>query len=155
WHRKISHSPEHTPPKEGGSPQSQALVQPSCSNHAKLARMAETLRMGVMRWACTARCYARSARRGSRVGSRGGPDFPYDRGMTRCPSSPFLASLLFFAACSTLSAAPQSEPKSQASGASEATKGDQSSGADAEKSDKDKDTEKSEEPKLAITEHTV
>ena len=75
--------------------------------------------------------------------------------MTRCPSSPFLASLLFFAACSTLSAAPQSEPKSQASGASEATKGDQSSGADAEKSDKDKDTEKSEEPKLAITEHTV
>ena len=74
--------------------------------------------------------------------------------MTRCLPSPFLASLICFAACSTLGAAPQSEPKSQsASGASEATKGDESS--DAEKSDKDRDKDKSEEPQLAVTEHTV
>src|SRR4030095_607660 len=47
WQRKISHWPEQTPPNVGGVPQSQPFVQPSFSNHAKLSRMFETLRIGV------------------------------------------------------------------------------------------------------------
>jgi hypothetical protein len=51
--RKISHSPEQTPPKLGGSPHSQPFFQPSYSNQAKLARMSETLRIGVSAFAIT------------------------------------------------------------------------------------------------------
>src|SRR5688572_4022980 len=50
--RKISHSPEPTLPNVGGAPQSQHFVQPSLSNHAKLWRMSDTLRMGVIALAC-------------------------------------------------------------------------------------------------------
>src|SRR5688572_24667377 len=50
-HRKISQSPEQTPPNEGGLPQSQAFVHPSFSNHAKLCSMFETFRIGVKRLA--------------------------------------------------------------------------------------------------------
>src|SRR5204863_1523374 len=35
-HRKISHSPEQTPPKSGGVPQSHAFFHPSFSNQEKL-----------------------------------------------------------------------------------------------------------------------
>ena len=47
WHRKISHSPEQTPPNVGGVPQSQPFFHPSRSNHAKLSSMFETFRMGI------------------------------------------------------------------------------------------------------------
>ena len=47
WHRKISHSPEQTPPNVGGVPQSQPFFHPRRSNHAKLSWMSETFRMGV------------------------------------------------------------------------------------------------------------
>jgi len=47
WQRKISHLPERTHPKVGGSPQSQPFVQPSFANHAKLSAMSETFRIGV------------------------------------------------------------------------------------------------------------
>src|SRR5437899_3040182 len=50
-HRKISHSPEQTPPKDGGSPQSHAFFHPSFSNHAKLSRILETFRIGFSRFA--------------------------------------------------------------------------------------------------------
>src|SRR6059058_4639126 len=56
--RKISHAPETTPPKAGGSPQSHPFFHPSFSNHAKLSRMLETLRMGVIRLASIAQWYA-------------------------------------------------------------------------------------------------
>jgi hypothetical protein len=48
WQRKMQASPEPTAPKVGGVPQSQSFFQPHFSNHAKLAAMSETLRMGVM-----------------------------------------------------------------------------------------------------------
>src|SRR5258705_12502257 len=47
--RNISTSPLHTPPKLGGSPQSQPFFQPSFSNQAKLSAIFETLRIGVRR----------------------------------------------------------------------------------------------------------
>src|SRR5215467_15914381 len=46
-HRKISHLPEQTAPKVGGVPQSQAFCHPHLSNHANVAGMSETLRIGV------------------------------------------------------------------------------------------------------------
>src|SRR5256885_11828999 len=52
-HRKISQSPEQTPPKPGGSPQSHDFFHPSFSNHVKLSRIFETLRIGVTRCANT------------------------------------------------------------------------------------------------------
>src|SRR5229473_1013612 len=52
--RKISHSPEQTPPKVGGSPQSHPFFHPKRSNQAKLSRMFETFRIGVSRFACMA-----------------------------------------------------------------------------------------------------
>src|SRR5688572_8912894 len=45
--RKISHAPEPTAPKPGGSPQSQTFFHPRLSNHLKLCPMSETLRIGV------------------------------------------------------------------------------------------------------------
>src|SRR5687768_7622358 len=50
-HRKISHSPEQTPPKWGGVPHSQPLVQPRRSNQAKLSTIFDTFRIGVSRFA--------------------------------------------------------------------------------------------------------
>src|SRR5205809_1250545 len=46
-HRKISHGPEPTAPNPVGSPQRHNSFQPSLANHAKLASMSETLRIGV------------------------------------------------------------------------------------------------------------
>src|SRR5262245_48240571 len=54
WQRKISQSPEQTPPNVGGLPQSQAFCHPSFSNHAKLCWMSETLSIGVSPLACIA-----------------------------------------------------------------------------------------------------
>src|SRR6516164_3420969 len=48
--RKISHSPEQTPPKVGGVPHSQALIQPSFSNQAKLCWIFDTFRIGFRRF---------------------------------------------------------------------------------------------------------
>src|SRR5580704_11711527 len=45
--RKISHSPEPTDPNVGGVPQSQHFFQPHFSNHAMLATMSETFKIGV------------------------------------------------------------------------------------------------------------
>ena len=45
--RKISHSPDPTDPKVGGVPQSQHFVQPHFANHAKLAAISDTFKMGV------------------------------------------------------------------------------------------------------------
>src|SRR5258707_2310980 len=66
-HRKISHSPEQTPPKSGGSPQSQAFFHPSFSNHAKLSWILETFKIGVSRLASMAAilCPRRIAVQGS------------------------------------------------------------------------------------------
>src|SRR6185295_2967109 len=50
-HKKISQSPEQTPPKSGGSPHSHAFFHPSFSNHAKLSAMLDTFRIGVNRFA--------------------------------------------------------------------------------------------------------
>jgi hypothetical protein len=47
WHKKISHSPEQTPPKVGGSPHSQPFFQPSFSNQPKLSAMSDTFKIGV------------------------------------------------------------------------------------------------------------
>ncbi len=54
WQRKISHSPEPTAPKVGGVPQSQHFFQPHFSNHAKLAAMSDTFKIGVMCFASMA-----------------------------------------------------------------------------------------------------
>src|SRR5690242_7921137 len=51
WQRKISHSPEPTAPNVGGVPQSQSFFQPHFSNHAKLAAMSDTFRIGVTAFA--------------------------------------------------------------------------------------------------------
>jgi hypothetical protein len=53
--RKISHSPDPTLPKVGGVPQSQHFFQPHFSNHAKLAAMSDTFKIGVMCFASMAR----------------------------------------------------------------------------------------------------
>src|SRR5260370_14178892 len=45
--RKISHSPEQTPPKVGGSPQSQPFFHPSFSNQRKLSARLDSFRIGV------------------------------------------------------------------------------------------------------------
>src|SRR3989442_3803812 len=47
WHRKTSHSPEQTPPKVGGLPQSQPFFHPSFSNQRKLSVMSDTFKIGV------------------------------------------------------------------------------------------------------------
>src|SRR5713226_640499 len=47
WQRKISHSPDPTDPKVGGVPQSQHFLQPHFSNHAKLAAISDTFKIGV------------------------------------------------------------------------------------------------------------
>src|SRR5262249_52159009 len=47
WQRKISQSPEQTPPNVGGLPQSHPFFHPSFSNQAKLCWIFETLRIGV------------------------------------------------------------------------------------------------------------
>src|SRR5215510_12094577 len=52
--RKISQSPEHTPPNVAGSPQSQPFCHPSFSNQAKLFWKSETFRIGVNRLASIA-----------------------------------------------------------------------------------------------------
>src|SRR5882724_385971 len=57
WQRKISQSPEQTPPNVGGSPQSHPFFQPSFSNHAKLSRILDTSRIGTKRWASIAKYY--------------------------------------------------------------------------------------------------
>src|SRR5262249_33528052 len=49
--RKISHSPDPTDPNVGGVPQSQHFLQPHFSNHAKLAALSDTFRIGVMAFA--------------------------------------------------------------------------------------------------------
>src|SRR6185295_14591653 len=49
--RKISDSPEQTPPNVGGLPQSQPFFQPSFSNQATLCSMFETLTIGISRFA--------------------------------------------------------------------------------------------------------
>src|SRR6185295_2528256 len=51
WHRKISHAPEQTAPKVGGSPHSQPFFHPSFSNQRKLSAMFETFKIGVNPWA--------------------------------------------------------------------------------------------------------
>src|SRR5215475_13095149 len=53
--RKISHSPEPTAPNVGGVPQSQHFFQPHFSNHAKLAAISVTFRIGVIALAFIAR----------------------------------------------------------------------------------------------------
>src|SRR5580700_4314894 len=53
--RKISHSPDPTAPNVGGVPQSQHFFQPHFSNHAKLAAMSDTFKIGVMAFAYMAR----------------------------------------------------------------------------------------------------
>jgi hypothetical protein len=55
WQRNISHSPDPTDPKVGGVPQSQHFLQPHFSNHAKLAGMSDTFKIGVMCFASIAR----------------------------------------------------------------------------------------------------
>lgn len=44
---KISHGPEPTAPNPVGSPQRHNSPQPNLANHAKLASMSETLKIGV------------------------------------------------------------------------------------------------------------
>src|SRR5215813_9457053 len=60
-HRKISYSPEQTPPQVGGSPQCHPFFHPSFSNQAKLSRMSETFKIGVRRLASMAEAYANEA----------------------------------------------------------------------------------------------
>src|SRR6185369_850710 len=48
WHKKISAMPDPTPPKLGGSPQSQSLRHPSRSNQSTLAAKSETFNIGVI-----------------------------------------------------------------------------------------------------------
>jgi hypothetical protein len=55
WQRKISHSPDPTDPKVGGVPQSQHFFQPHFLNHAKLAAMSDTFKIGVMCFASIGR----------------------------------------------------------------------------------------------------
>src|ERR1043165_10155107 len=66
--RKISHSPEQTPPNVGGSPQPHDFSPPSFANQSKLSLMLETFRMGLILFACIA---VRSEEHTSELQSRG------------------------------------------------------------------------------------
>ena len=92
----------------------------------------------------------------ARSGGRVPACFSYDSGMPKPTTSPFLALLLVLVSCSTLRAEPQSAPKSDTrAGATGDAKSGAASGADDDAQSDAKAADKSDEPVLSVTEHTL